>query len=600
MKSLMSLLHVLLQDCGSMACTNTERDWKTISSRVEHEGLSFITIVLPGFRSHFERSLDQKRWIPDLLGFSKSAGLPRFLGGFLNQVFDSSSLALLDEPNITAIRCIRQITGFASKIELETTASRNKAAIDGFIKCEIDVASWEDNVLPSMDLSDFDRMVSLLLAPTLSKIDREIYLGNVVPKHGPGATADRRKANQKYALTSWPQRLDEMFPVLEYLYPNSGWYQEAQLVDIYEPGMELPVKITLVPKTMKTPRIIAVEPTAMQYVQQGILELIVNYVEEDPILRKMVSWQSQIPNQEMARQGSIDGLLATLDLSEASDRVSNALVNRMLKNFPHLSEACQRTRSTRAKLPDGKLIELRKFASMGSALCFPIESMVFITLSLLGVARAQGVRPSRHWLKSMTGKVRTFGDDIVVPSSSAQLVSLTLSDFGLKVNTTKSFWTGEFRESCGKEYFRGSDVSITKIRRNIPRSKRDLDELVSSVSTRNQLYELGYWEAADYLTRVIERIIPFPANGANSSGLTAMTYGPIRAEGHSSHLHSGFVKAAVVKYETPSNAVEEHGALMKFFLKRGISPHKDVTHLLRSGRPKAVGLKIKHIPVVFD
>jgi len=463
----------------------------------------------------------------------------------------------------------------------------------------LDVGNWEDNILPNLDLTKFDRLVSLLLAPTLSKIDREIYHGNVVPKHGPGATADRRKANQKYLLDSYPQRLEEMFPAMEFIFPNDGWYQEAQEIDIYEPGRELPVKVTLVPKTMKTPRIIAVEPTAMQYVQQGILELIVNYVDKDPTLRAMVSWQSQIPNQEMALRGSIDGSLATLDLSEASDRVSNALVNRMLANFPHLREAVQRTRSTRAKLPDGQIIDLRKFASMGSALCFPIESLVFITLSLLGVAEAQGVDPSRHWLKSMVGQVRTFGDDIIVPSLCAQSVSLKLSDFGLKVNTAKSFWTGEFRESCGKEYYRGADVSITKVRRSLPRNRRDLDELVSAVSLRNHLFQAGYFRAAAYLTGLIERIIPFPVNGASSGALTAVSFDLPRSEGHSRTLHSGFVTAAVVRYETPSNVLDEHGALMKFFLKRGSTPHKDPTHLLRSGRPKAVGLQIKRIPVVL-
>nr|QDH86450.1 MAG: RNA-dependent RNA polymerase [Leviviridae sp.] len=77
------------------------------------------------------------------------------------------------------------------------------------------------------------------------------------------------------------------------------------------------MKVIDVPKTMKTPRIIAMEPTAMQYAQQGILRLIQDAIKGS-YLNDFIGLDDQEPNQLMARQGSAVGDLATLDLSEAS------------------------------------------------------------------------------------------------------------------------------------------------------------------------------------------------------------------------------------------------------------------------------------------
>lgn len=59
MKSLMVLLQAVLLDAGQWCCTSTTRDFKEISRRVEHEGLSFLTITLPNFCRDFESCLDK-------------------------------------------------------------------------------------------------------------------------------------------------------------------------------------------------------------------------------------------------------------------------------------------------------------------------------------------------------------------------------------------------------------------------------------------------------------------------------------------------------------------------------------------------------------
>lgn len=97
MKSLMTLMQCILADAGMWCCTSAARDLNTITRRVEHEGISFLTITLPQFCSDFERSLDEQRIAPTAFtSFRRRGSLPQFLGGFLELVFDRASGRLLD------------------------------------------------------------------------------------------------------------------------------------------------------------------------------------------------------------------------------------------------------------------------------------------------------------------------------------------------------------------------------------------------------------------------------------------------------------------------------------------------------------------------
>jgi hypothetical protein len=79
----------------------------------------------------------------------------------------------------------------------------------------------------------------------------------------------------------------------------------------------------------------------------------------------------------MAKEGSVSGEIATIDLSDASDRVSLALVEELFGFNPGFLRFLKLSRSPFAQLPGGELVLLNKFASMGSALTFPVEAMVF-------------------------------------------------------------------------------------------------------------------------------------------------------------------------------------------------------------------------------
>jgi len=563
-------------------------------SRVEHEGLSFLTITLADFGKDFQKSLDQGFVGHDQFkGFAFTGGLPRFFGGFLDFVFSRKSGRLLDEPSIDAIQAIRQFTLMWAKIELPCSDARVVNAMRQFVACENEIRLSDSRLSPK-DQDGFKRVARLLWADMFSEVDYQVFNGLIHPSHGPGSTADKLRGNAKWNQIDWPERLEDVFTFGENIFVSWSYALDNEAtVNFIEPGAEVPVKVTPVPKTLKTPRIIAIEPTAMQYMQQGLLDAISSYVERDDILSRLISVESQVPNQELALRGSLTGSIATLDLSEASDRVSNQHVRMLLHDFPHLLSAVDATRSRKADVPGIGVIRLAKFASMGSALCFPFESIVFTTLVFLGIERELKRRITKRDVVSLLGSVRIYGDDICVPVDFVRSVVDTLHTFGYRVNSDKSFWTGRFRESCGKDYYAGNDVTVVRMRSEFPSQRRHVREIVSTVSFRNQLFLAGFWNSARYLDGIIEKLIPFPCVESTSPLLGRLTFLPVVARDSKwdSNLHTPLVRGMVVRGVSPVSNLDGHGALLKCLTKRSVLPFADVRHLERAGRPRSVDIK---------
>jgi hypothetical protein len=414
-----------------------------------------------------------------------------------------------------------------------------------------------------------------------------------LPKHGPGSTAEGILGNKKYYQSEWTERLQEFFPMELNLIPNYRYIEDVSAVTVLEPGNERPVRVVHVPKTLDKPRIIAMEPVAMQYVQQALLEACVSEMEKDELISSFISLEDQTPNQRMALEGSRDGSLATLDLSEASDRVSNQLVIAGMSRWPHLSGAVQACRSTKADVPGFGVLPLAKFASMGSALCFPVECMVFLTIIFVGIENALSRPLSRREMKSYTGKVRVYGDDLVVPVEFVPFVIDALESYGFKVNDRKSFWTGMFRESCGKDYYAGEDVTVFKLRQSIPQSRRNAAEIAGLVAFRNHAYKAGYWKTVKICDQWLESLLRhFPAVAETSPALGKTSFLGYAEEKVHRTLHKPLVKAWKIRTRLRHNPIDGVQALLKWFLKRGDEPFADKRHLERSGRPDVVSIEL--------
>jgi hypothetical protein len=164
------------------------------------------------------------------------------------------------------------------------------------------------------------------------------------------------------------------------------------------------------------------------------------------LARRMLRWgldiRDQTRNQRLAREGSITGLLATGDLKSASDLNALELVRFLVDEdwFSLLSSF----RDTRVILGPKQTHVLEKFSTMGNGYTFPLETIIFYALV---------------WASSLDRRtISVYGDDIICASSDWPAVAQTLNDVGHVPNLKKSYATGPFRESCGKDYVSGIDV----------------------------------------------------------------------------------------------------------------------------------------------
>jgi hypothetical protein len=526
---------------ASMKCiadVSDLRDLKTIRSRVEGQGISFLTITLPNFCKDFERSLADGIIDPTFFQFFKKNGrIPAFLQGFVGQIFDRETGRM--RTNVTptqksgdsvgdyvdSIESVRQICLAFKKIEIECTHSRVQSALTSYVSVE---QAFETFSVSEEDYASFTSVSFMLW----SDLIRTSVVSDLRPRHGPGATAERVSGNQKFVWQFWNDRLEPYFPVVGNAYPLGIPTDslEFEKLTIVSQDDELPVRVTPVPKTLKGPRIIAIEPACMQYVQQGIRDDLYGRLESFRYTAGHVNFRDQSVNQKLAVLSSIDGRLATIDLSDASDRVPRSLALEMFSSNPDFMDAIDACRTTKAQLPDGTIIgPLRKFASMGSALCFPVEAMYFYTICIVALLKGMHLPETPGNVFSVSRDVYVYGDDIIVPSAYAIVVLDHLRKYNCKVNSAKTFWSGCFRESCGVDSFAGYEVTPTYITQEIPENKQQASRIISWVAAGNHFYKRGYWRTAQLIFSKVERIVGYlPYVSDDSEVLGRISFLPSR------------------------------------------------------------------------
>lgn len=515
----MGLLAALLADAGLACNTSTCRDLLTLRSRIKHEGGSFLTICLPTFAKGFERSLEAGRWLPNLFtGFKTRKGtcLPAFLQGFTSLVFDSTKGDLHENPSIDAVMAVRQICLCFNKIKSDCTEQRQQSAGAAYVSCEAEVAKFRvKNWSLRKKFAEVSRFYYGSVFHNLSCVMQGD--GGLPTRHGPGVTVDGTSGNRKYLHRQWSRRLNRVFPFDRYWFVNFNELAEelgGEGISYEEvlPKEEPPVRVCFVPKTQKTPRVIAIEPVYNQYVQQGLMRVLVPLLERDKRTGGQINFTDQSINGALALSSSMTKEFATIDLKEASDRLHAAVVHLMVQSQPDVNRAVFACRSKYAKLPNGKVIPMKKFASQGSAVTFPIEAMAFYSIAVAAFAEHHGLPVHHQRVRAFAKKVFVYGDDIIVPTKEVSLVIDGLESAGLLVNKNKTFVQSHFRESCGIDAFAGYIVTPVYVRTNEPVTKRDASELASTVSTANQFYLKGWWKTAAFLREIVEGLmgVEFP------------------------------------------------------------------------------------------
>lgn len=521
----------------------TEEDKIYFEERVRAEGLSFLTVALPKLGKSMYAAFESGVLAP-VEGIKRVKGCPYpyFLRKAWETLFDKegnlrwyaynaggvhnpiSRYVYLEEEDMysSAAACIAQLTLMFYKLKMPHSEQQVKDVSTSFIANEEFLKTFS---LEKAVTEDFELAYVLIQARRF--INRLLCGYNpldIVPAHGSGASSCKTKPWERYGKPRFVPKLDAVFDYGTWFYSGgNGLVDKLDELASLEVHQELSARVCFVPKDSRGPRLISTEPREYMYIQQGLMTMLYKAIESNANVRSMVSCIDQSRNRRLAWWSSQHGTHATIDLKDASDLVSLELVEFLFpSNWVTALKAC---RSVQTELPDGTIVPLKKFAPMGSACCFPVEALVFWAISLASVARQKGTdpdgigdwifrspKPVRMDIKterlvhalsigSEKALVHVFGDDIIVPTDCSIKVIETLEKVGLKVNRSKCFTKGPFRESCGGDYFLGRNIAPVKWN-YIPETIGSKDtvnyaKFRACDSMNNLIMRYGTWELSD-------------------------------------------------------------------------------------------------------
>lgn len=422
-------------------------------------------------------------------------------------------LAAASVTDAVQLRYLRQLLLFCYKASVTHDSKTTEKAFKAFFDTNHTVG-------------DFGRSLSRLSPSLLNSARRHVQSvlyrfrpKALKPSHGPGAS------------TTPKERWSTRYSTIEYLYPYSDWYSlyfneyHFSHWDSMTVRDTIAAKLIAVPKDSRGPRLICVHPAEAIWLQQGLrreLERAISLHRSSfgPWPRGRIQFDDQSSNGSIALNSSRTRRYATIDMKEASDRISDELVQILFGDKYKYFGCC---RATEVYAPISRTFSVRThlncYAPMGNATTFPVQSLVFWAICVASLQRQGFHQP---------GAVFVFGDDIIIPSETAETVINDLESFGLLVNRTKSFWRGAFRESCGVDAFNGVNVTPVRWKTTIDAEHVTGLQALSDLALRLRL--AGYEEAAvtTYQTlrsrlRSIFKVDLFTTNNVNHGGIAEYT-----------------------------------------------------------------------------
>ena len=422
-----------------------------------------------------------------------SANGRRLLGG-LYPLLQADWVGWYVCQDVPSFRRLHHLLVFPGRLTLKDVPGLEAAALQDYLDFE------EQFVETTPSSWMVDRIAELFPRSVANPftIDPQVH-------HGPGAVAE----GTTDLLDKW--KLLGSDQLLRYYYRDDPSSLEYPLQNYA--GFTRRARIVFVPKSATKLRTICMEPATLMYHQQGAMHAIVRQIERSGSsgLAHRIKLDDQSQNRELALEGSLTGDLCTIDLSNASDSVGWAFCKALFRKSSLLSTIFA-LRSTSAELPNGQEIHMKKFAPMGSALCFPIECLVFSMIIEDAIVRCgHNPRNSRY---------SVYGDDLIIEKAYAPSLIENLVRYGFQPNVEKSYYTDSwftFRESCGGEYVNGYDVTPCKISRKFSGFSGVTSSVVPSlVDLANRLKDADFDVARNY---VIAKTSKYGVPFSNAPGL---------------------------------------------------------------------------------
>lgn len=208
-------------------------------------------------------------------------------------------------------------------------------------------------------------------------------------------------------------------------------------------------KLSFVPKNDRISRCICTEPTLNTFYQLGLGSILEDRLKSRFSIDLTVQ---QFKNRDLARLGSITDGLSTIDLSSASDSISLKMCQWALP--PDMFKLLVKLRTPSTEVEGLGTQELHMISTMGNGYTFPLQTMLF-ACAVVACLHFRGIPESRGESDQLWG---VYGDDIICPRLITSDVIHLLALLGFRVNDDKTFVEGPFRESCGSDFYCGTDI----------------------------------------------------------------------------------------------------------------------------------------------
>lgn len=491
------MIPLLLSDCyntaGVCGAADYHRDLECLRRRTHHEGIKFTTSTLPKLFDAIVCELESG--IQHYPGFSLGKdGRPVFLRKLTSLVFSEDS-----SDSARGLSSLYQMTYAFKKLKGPYQFPVLLKHVEDFVKVDKEIGNldiFKDPLLREV-LSHARRLVT--------KLFRGINLDMITTPHpGPGATNTPVEKNLRYKPHVLYKNVDDVFDYQEWFHshPWDVINQTKRFLQLKKAAKtHSTARFKHVHKTVGKPRGICIEENEMQWFQQGLKDLLVNWIERHPLTKGYVNFKRQGINQQLALQSSVDRLLATIDMSDASDRILRCLVLYLFSDtelFDALA-ALSTPIITFPPLYEQEDLQCNKYAPMGSGLCFP-------TMAVAHWALIHGIL---HNSKSAAPPVYVYGDDIILPSISAKAVFNMLPRFGMKLNKTKSFYRSHFRESCGLHAYKGVEITPIFIKKVPTSTQLNTPDLLTIIAQERDLYKKGFCGTAEWLRLKVSENLPY-------------------------------------------------------------------------------------------
>ena len=520
-----ALLMSTLSDLRTSGLPIHPADFATVSRRLRGEGPAFAYVTLKEVANMLLTTLEYGS-IPLQSSFATlpDSTVPKFLRGLWLGVVDGSGQLLPSNrqtsQHVECVRALLQVGTSFTKYSEGFPEHLVQPALDEFVAIEDQIDTVEPPAkLISVARSVITAAMRKVIYNTGSRQYVDFSLREIYPKHGPGAVCSGERGEAKWDFKRVFANAHRVYPWYDYFVAGGPSEVRARMrwyIDLERQPYAIS-RVIAVPKDATSVRLISIEQLENQYLQQGQLALLMDWVQSHPLTKGRINFVDQTVNQQMAVVGSANGQFATLDLSSASDRLSAKLVQDLFSGDPVAENVWRYLAATRAagtKLPDGRMVWFKKFAPMGSATTFPTQSLVFFALTVAAISIAH------NWpFTKVVSWVRVYGDDIICPSIDADVVADALESCGLKVNRRKSFSRGEFRESCGVYAYQGNIVTPIRFKTSFPKHRGDGRGIGAWLDYAHACGAAGLTDSAEVIYTAIEALV-----GALPYGFTGCGY----------------------------------------------------------------------------